>query len=46
MAFDRDSQAVKFVKPNVFYRACLAVGENDSLADEFSLRRLERAEDR
>jgi hypothetical protein len=46
MALDRDSQAVKFVKPDVFYRAGLSVCEDHGPSDQLRASLLERAEDR
>ena len=45
MAPDQDSQAVHFVKRNALDRTGLAIGEDHSLADEFSLGLIELAED-
>ena len=46
VAPDRDSQAVHFVKPNVFDRSGLSVGEDHGLADKLKLGLLELTEDR
>jgi hypothetical protein len=46
VAADRDSKAVQFVKPNVFHRPRLSVGEDHGFADKLGLGLLERAENR
>jgi hypothetical protein len=46
MAFDRDSQAVDFVKPDGLYRPRLSVCEDDGLADQLRVGLIECAEDR
>jgi hypothetical protein len=46
VALDRNSKAVEFIKPDVLDRPGLSIGEYDGLADELSLRVLERVEDR
>ena len=46
MALDRDSQAVKVVKPDVFYRAGLSVCEDNGPSDQLRASLLERPEDR
>jgi len=46
VAPDRDSKAVQFVKPNVFHRPGLPIGEDHGFADKLGLGLLERAEDR
>src|SRR5882757_5888237 len=45
MAFDRNSQAMPFVEPNVLDRPSLSVGKDHRLASEFGLSLFERAED-
>lgn len=42
VAPDRDSKAVQFVKPNVFHRPGLSIGEDHGLADQLSPGLLER----
>jgi hypothetical protein len=44
MALDRDSQSVKFVEPDVLYRASLSVREDHGLSDKLRASLLERAE--
>jgi hypothetical protein len=44
MALDRDSQSVKFVEPDVLYRARLSVREDHGLSDKLRASLLERAE--
>src|SRR5882724_1163344 len=46
VAPDRDSKPVQFVKPHVFDRPGLSVGEDNRLADKLGLSLLECAEDR
>jgi hypothetical protein len=46
MALDRDPQAVKFVKPDILYRASFTVREDHGLSDKLRASLLERAEDR
>ena len=46
MALDRDSQSVKFVKPDVLNSTSLSVGKDHGLTDKLSASLLERAEDR
>jgi hypothetical protein len=46
MAFDGDSQAMEFVKPDMLHRPRLSVGQDHGFADEFSLGLLQRTEDR
>jgi hypothetical protein len=46
VALDRNSEAVEFVKPNVFDRAGYSIGEDDGLADKFRLGLLECGHDR
>jgi hypothetical protein len=43
---DRDSQAVKFIKPDVVNRSGFSVREYHGLTDKLGLRFLELAEDR
>jgi hypothetical protein len=43
---DRDSQAVKFVKPNFLHLPGHSIGEDYGLADKLGLSLLELAEDR
>lgn len=43
VAPDRDSQAVKLVKPNLLHRPGLSIGEDYNLADKLSLGLVERA---
>jgi hypothetical protein len=45
VAGDGNSQAVKFVKPDVLHRSGLSIHQNDGLADKFGLRLFEGAED-
>jgi len=45
VAFDRNSQAMPFVEPNVLDRPSLSVGKDYRLANEFGLSLFERAED-
>ena len=45
VAFDRDSQAMPFVEPNVLDRSSLSVGKDHRLANEFGPSLFERAED-
>ena len=44
VAFDRNSQAMPFVEPNVLDRPSLSVGKDHRLANEFGLSLFERAE--
>src|SRR6476661_4945682 len=46
MAPDRDSQAVQFIKPDIVDRPGLSIGEDDGLAEKFSLGLLVLAQDR
>ena len=39
MTFDGNPKPVQFIQPNVLDGACLSVGEHDSFADQFGLRR-------
>jgi hypothetical protein len=45
VTLDRDSQAVKFVQPNILNRSGLSVGEDDGFADELRLHVPERGKD-
>jgi hypothetical protein len=36
MALDRDSQAVKFVKPDILYRTSLSVREDHGLSEKLN----------
>jgi hypothetical protein len=45
LALDRNSQAVKLVKPNLLHGPGLSISEDYGLADKFSLSLLELAED-
>src|ERR1700709_233988 len=45
VAFDRNSQAMPFVEPNVLDRPGLSIGKDHRLANEFGLSLFERAED-
>ena len=45
VAFDRNSQAMPFVEPNVLDRPSLSVGKDHRLANEFGPSLSERAED-
>ena len=45
VTLERDSQAVKFVQPNILDRSGLSVGENDGFADELRLHVAERSKD-
>lgn len=41
MTFDRNSEAVEFIKPNRFHCPCRAIGQYDRFADKLGLRQPE-----